>query len=146
MHKCGVMHRDLKLDNILLKDSEDAKSVKMIDFGFARFITEESPLMEKCGTPGYIAPEIFHEDYTEKCDIYSLGCVFHWLLSGMPLFRNRDRTRLMVSNVENNFNLDLIDNPHGRDLLLHMLSAQEERWNAKQCLDHTFFGERLQTK
>lgn len=72
IHSLGLMHRDIKMDNIMLEDITDPKSVKIIDFGFAG-ITNEC-LKQKCGTTGYFAPEILNgEDYNELCDIYSLA-------------------------------------------------------------------------
>ena len=69
MHKRNIVHRDIKLDNILITKVEDGESydVKIADFGLARFMPpkdEANPLQknlifEKCGSPCYIAPEIF---------------------------------------------------------------------------------------
>lgn len=56
LHKLGIMHRDIKLDNIMLEHLNNPQSVKIIDFGFA---TLEKSNLNKCGTPGYIAPEVF---------------------------------------------------------------------------------------
>ncbi len=59
MHNKNIVHRDIKLDNILINQiSEGEYDVKIADFGLATFITENNELMEKCGTPCYVAPEI----------------------------------------------------------------------------------------
>ena len=53
LHKNGIMHRDIKLENIM----QDSKgTLKLIDFGLA---TYDDQRLTKCGTPGYIAPEVF---------------------------------------------------------------------------------------
>lgn len=73
-----MVHRDVKLDNILVKKIEDVDSfdVKVADFGLARFMLDEDTgsvdkitgvpikqkIFQKCGTPCYIAPEIFYND------------------------------------------------------------------------------------
>ena len=45
--------------------------------------------MERCGTPGYIAPEMFtEEDHNELCDIFSLGAVFHIMLTGSKIYQH----------------------------------------------------------
>lgn len=73
------MHRDLKPDNIMFKTESDLSSVKIVDFGLAT-VTNSYPLFPKCGTPGYVAPEVVnYKDgdtlYNEKCDIFSLGVI-----------------------------------------------------------------------
>lgn len=79
------MHRDLKFDNIMLKYPNDINSLKIIDFGLSTNCGTQ--YLAKCGTPGYIAPEILNDKpYNELCDIYSLGCLFHCLISGERIF------------------------------------------------------------
>ena len=63
----NVVHRDLKLHNILL--SEDRRTLKIADFGFAKVIKDESLVETLCGTPLYMAPEILQKKpYTIKAD------------------------------------------------------------------------------
>ena len=83
------MHRDIKLDNILINKIEEAEYVvKLADFGFATFVGLQKELLYiKCGTPGYTAPEILRgQGYSLNSDIFSLGAVFFNLLSGCYLF------------------------------------------------------------
>jgi serine/threonine protein kinase len=55
------------------------KSV-IIDLGLAEYSSTEEYLFEKCGTPGYVAPEVFTKGAkSAKCDIFSLGVIFHML-------------------------------------------------------------------
>ena len=56
LHEQDIVHRDLKPENILLKDYENDDSIKIADFGFARYVKEGCHTA--CGTPGYVAPEI----------------------------------------------------------------------------------------
>jgi len=79
----NVMHRDLKPDNIVV-DSEF--NVKIIDFGLAAYYNNMDFLHDRCGTAGYIAPEIFgfkRENpataYSDRCDVFSVGCIFFQL-------------------------------------------------------------------
>jgi len=79
----GVMHRDLKPDNILM-DKND--KIKIIDFGLATFLDVSEYIFKKCGTPGYIAPEVFKYDiknpktaYDGHCDVFSVGCILYYM-------------------------------------------------------------------
>lgn len=88
MHSQSIMHRDLKIENIIFKDilnDETVENVKIIDFGLSlnceAAINKSGKFLVKCGTPGYISPEIFSSktslSYNQKCDIFSLGIIFH---------------------------------------------------------------------
>jgi len=78
-----IMHRDVKASNIFL---EEGGKIKVIDFGLAAdFATSNYPF-KRCGTPGYIAPEIFSFNsnipssyYNDKCDVFSAGCILFYL-------------------------------------------------------------------
>lgn len=75
LQKREILHRDIKLENILLESVEDDCSVRLADFGLSMLMSEYDPNV-RCGTPGYVAPEILkslHYDY--KSDIFSLGIV-----------------------------------------------------------------------
>lgn len=83
-----VAHRDLKLENLLLKQpcthNHDIRC-KIIDFGFARgFKSGMNSFYTLCGTPGYLAPEIARQQfpYNEKCDVFSCGVMLYQMLSG----------------------------------------------------------------
>lgn len=59
LHENDIVHRDLKLDNIMINNGE----VKIIDFGLSKIIEEKEELTQLVGTPHYIAPEIFQNSY-----------------------------------------------------------------------------------
>jgi serine/threonine protein kinase len=81
MHERNVMHRDLKLANILLVHEEKNMGVKLVDFGLATDVDDLPYLYHRCGTPGYVAPELFTvkegEKYSPACDVFSLGVIFY---------------------------------------------------------------------
>jgi len=79
-----VVHRDLTPNNILIRDS---KVVKIADFGLARQTHHGTVLQSAVGTISFSCPEIvMHETYTDKADIWSLGCILYQMASGKPAF------------------------------------------------------------
>src|SRR5947208_1510193 len=88
-HGKGVLHRDLQPGNILLDENGEPM---VSDFGLAKWLNETSDLtrtLETLGTPGYIAPEQAEcraADLTSAADIYSLGAILFYLLTGRPPF------------------------------------------------------------
>ena len=82
-----MLHRDIKLDNILLTSQGH---VKICDFGVSKLITKKTELMfEQCGTPAYIAPEVFeNRGYTGyQSDVWSAGVVLYTMLFGTVPFK-----------------------------------------------------------
>ena len=79
------MHRDLKLGNIMVRlNSDGGREYVITDFGLACWIGEKDLLYERCGTPGYIAPEILKAGknkviVSHASDIFSLGVIYHFM-------------------------------------------------------------------
>jgi calcium/calmodulin-dependent protein kinase I len=72
------MHRDLKPENLILRSSHDNYDICIADFGLAEFHNknQEKYLFTRCGTPGYVAPEILgDQNYDFKVDVFSLGVI-----------------------------------------------------------------------
>ncbi len=69
MHSYGVVHRDLKLENIMMSDQTDSAIPKIVDFGLAKMIGPQEKADEPFGTLGYVAPEILlKKPYSFQCD------------------------------------------------------------------------------
>lgn len=104
MHKRGVVHRDLKLDNVLLSSSvPGVYDVRIADFGLAATIKPGEVLTQKCGTPTYIGPEVLgNQGYNEKSDLFSLGSIMYNLVTGKYLFQAKNHKSLLSLNHECN--------------------------------------------
>ena len=92
-HHKGVIHRDLKLENLLLDDN---RNVKIIDFGFSTATQPDAKLHMFCGTPSYMAPEIVNKKdyYGPPADIWSLGVLLYAMLMGKFPFKGSTEREL----------------------------------------------------
>jgi calcium-dependent protein kinase len=83
-HSHNVCHRDLKLENWVYKDAQNT-TLKLIDFGFSREITDAGGMTALLGTCYYVAPEVVNgPQYDFRCDLWSLGVITYMLLTGQP--------------------------------------------------------------
>eukprot|EP01135_Chromosphaera_perkinsii_P007374 Nk52_evm22s805 gene=Nk52_evmTU22s805 len=100
-HKSGVIHRDLKLENILLDDS---KHILITDFGLGRTFKWENLCGTFCGTPLYAAPELVSgvKYVGPPADIWAMGVVLYAMIYGKPPFQAESMTKLYkkIRNVE----------------------------------------------
>ncbi|KAI8335853.1 kinase-like domain-containing protein, partial [Chlamydoabsidia padenii] len=90
MHKHNIVHRDLKLENVLIHMDQDEPILKVTDFGLARVIDPESPILTtRCGSEEYAAPEIVQSKGYDgrQTDTWALGVILYSLLVGYLPFR-----------------------------------------------------------
>ena len=124
VHNMSCVHRDLKLENILLDKHEN---VKLCDFGFTReYENKTAHLQTFCGTVCYSAPEMLRgEKYAgEKVDVWSLGIILYALLTGELPFDDDDEmvTKHKILNTDPNYPETLPAD--GRALLVQLLSKR----------------------
>ncbi|KAL7575093.1 hypothetical protein ACA910_000461 [Epithemia clementina (nom. ined.)] len=105
MHSCGVVHRDIKLENIVFAADGEPK---IIDFGLStKYLSQEYKNMtDKVGTLYSMAPQVLQGVYDEKCDLWSLGVVTYILLSGYKPFWGppramtwQERRKVMIDRI-----------------------------------------------
>ncbi|MBX9690828.1 MAG: serine/threonine protein kinase, partial [Cyanobacteria bacterium] len=94
-HRSGVLHRDIKTSNVILRTSGEEPQATLIDFGVARFKTSENkPTLGTdtiVGTAPYMAPDVVKGlPYDERSEVYSMGCVMFELLAGKPPLLGED--------------------------------------------------------
>lgn len=89
IHTHNIVHRDIKLDNILI-DLDN--NIKICDFGVSKRITIADTMNEQCGTPAYMAPEVIKGNGYQgfACDLWSAGVVLYAMLSGTVPFKGSD--------------------------------------------------------
>jgi len=108
LHGLGIVHRDLKLENIMMNDSGDKAVPKIVDFGLSKIIGPNETATEPFGTLGYVAPEVLKKQpYTFSCDVWSLGCILYALLSGSLPFDHSEQKELMRMTMEDTLKFDL---------------------------------------
>jgi serine/threonine protein kinase len=100
-HEAGIVHRDIKPSNLMVTQQ---LSVKIIDFGIARLLADNSPRLtlqgHTVGTAAYMSPEQAQGgDIDGRADLYSLGCVLYHLLSGRLPFRSSMPGALLMMQV-----------------------------------------------
>lgn len=109
-HEKGLVHRDIKPSNIMVsRESDENEFVKVLDFGIARLLVDDSPSRQNLtktgallGSPSHMSPEQCKgKNVDSKSDIYSLSCVMFEALYGRPLFAAGSALELMSMHLHN---------------------------------------------
>ncbi len=101
-HKQGVIHRDLKPQNIFLSGNLDKPDVKILDFGLSRFLDGSHGAVTKTGvimgTPAYMAPEMATgEKVDHRVDVYGVGVILYSALTGRPPFDESSPQKTVIA-------------------------------------------------
>ena len=152
LHENKILHRDIKLENILISEKEkDLKTdeeyfwIKIIDFGTSKIFKKKKKESLVVGSAYYIAPEVLSHNYNEKCDMWSVGIILYMTLVGRAPFDGANDDEILHKIKNENYNKDepKLKNCslEVQDLVSKLLDKNvDERFNAKQAIEHPWFS------
>jgi len=104
LHSKGIVHRDMKLENVLFDTKDSNSELKIIDFGLSKHFKPGERQHEYVGTLYTAAPEVVNQNYDERCDLWSMGVIAFLLLSGEAPFGGcygeEEDKRLVISSIK----------------------------------------------
>lgn len=149
MHDKQIVHRDLKLENMLLAKPNDIHTIKIADFGLAKKYGQTA-LSTICGTPQYVAPEVIKGGntpytYGKECDLWSCGVILFILLGGYPPFYDESEPRLFRKIREGvpDMNDPVWDevSKEAKDLIMKLLDVDpKSRVTVEGVLEHPWMS------
>lgn len=165
LHKNNILHRDLKLQNIMIhyKSEEDRKNrnifnsdIVIVDYGFARFLKPGESAKSKLGSPSYMDPNLIRErynnrntneseyEYDQKLDIWSLGILCYKMLVGCCAFSVEDLKQLIDNEVKRTYYLPTNIHRETYGFIKSMLNLNpEERPDTEILLNHPFITKKV---
>lgn len=147
LHDHGIVHRDLKPENLLFRTPEDNADLLIADFGLSRIMDEEQfhVLTTTCGTPGYMAPEIFKKTgHGKPVDVWAIGVITYFLLCGYTPFDRDSNLEEMQAILVADYSFTPLEYWRGvsreaREFIKRCLTIDPmQRITAHQALSHPF--------
>ena len=143
IHSRGIVHRDIKLENILLDLNN---IIKICDFGVGKLIKPNTILKDQCGTPVYMAPEILKGNGYKgfPVDVWSAGVALYIMLSGTLPF-NKDKEHDLEYSILNDNYKEIKDiSDEANNLLKNILEKDpNKRYTCNQILEHPWLNSNL---
>ncbi|XP_067265765.1 myosin light chain kinase, smooth muscle isoform X1 [Chanodichthys erythropterus] len=141
IHKKGIVHLDLKPENIMCVNKTGSK-IKLIDFGLARRLETAGSLKVLFGTPEFVAPEVInYEAISYATDMWSIGVICYILVSGLSPFMgdNDNETLSNVTSATWDFEDEAFDeiSDEAKDFISNLLKKDmKARLTCDQCFQH----------
>ena len=151
LHSHNIVHRDLKLENILIQEIEKSKTtgedlfnIKIIDFGTARIFDNKKKPQSIVGSSYYIAPEVLNQKYGKECDLWSVGVILYMFVVGHAPFDGCDDEEITANIQKGIYKKDdkrwKKASKEVKDLIQKLLIySPKKRLTALQALKHPWF-------
>ena len=151
LHEKKILHRDLKLENIMVSEKEKDIAtgdeyfwIKIIDFGTAKIFQKNKTEKTVIGSSYYIAPEVLRQKKKKKCDTWSVGVILFMTLAGFaPFDGDNDEEiirRIKLGKYNKNDQRYVKHSQEVRDLVSKLLEKNiDKRLSAKEALNHPWF-------
>uniref|UniRef100_A0A1A8LLC1 non-specific serine/threonine protein kinase n=2 Tax=Nothobranchius pienaari TaxID=704102 RepID=A0A1A8LLC1_9TELE len=143
IHNAGVIHRDIKTQNIFLTKTN---LIKLGDYGLAKKLGSEFSMAETCvGTPYYMSPEVCQgTKYNFKSDIWAVGCVLYEVLTFKRTFDATNALNLCVKIVQGNWTMEVNSDLYSSEIIKLIYDCLNQdpakRPTAEQILDQPFIA------
>jgi calcium-dependent protein kinase len=144
-HSIGVVHRDIKPDNILFEDESDDAEIKILDFGLSRKFSQNYSIMHSfIGTPYFVAPEVIKQEYNYNCDMWSIGATAYMLFTGQPPFNDNTRDKVLKSIQTDQPDFSKVKWGHVSNAAVDfvkklLVKNPKQRMTSQEALKHRFF-------
>ncbi|CAF0778554.1 unnamed protein product [Rotaria sordida] len=132
VHKKGIIHRDIKSENVFFAKE---RLIKLGDFGFSTFSEKNQTLTTFCGSPPYAAPELFRdENYIGiYVDLWAMGILLYFMVTGLMPFRAENVGKLKKSILEGHYSIPIHVSDECQQLIRGLLHPEAvQRWSIEQ--------------
>eukprot|EP00271_Cylindrocystis_brebissonii_P008055 TRINITY_DN2207_c1_g1_i1.p1 TRINITY_DN2207_c1_g1~~TRINITY_DN2207_c1_g1_i1.p1 ORF type:complete len:1730 (+),score=245.25 TRINITY_DN2207_c1_g1_i1:218-5407(+) len=141
IHERGIIHGDIKPENVMMAQPYSDLSVRVADFGEAVFCIPGEKVTHVAGTASYVAPEVLDRSYGHEADIWSLGVVMYVMLSGEQPFRAKEVKSIFEQVMVGKYDLEAgpwtMISPAAKDLVRRMMCLNPQaRITAEQAKRH----------
>ena len=141
-HSLKICHRDLKPENFMLA-KPNSNTQKLIDFGLStNFATQKMHTV--VGSPYYLAPEVLEQEYDERCDLWSVGCIMYTMITGQVPFNGKTNLDVFDKIQDGKYDSQKLRNKSISSNALNVVSQLQtkdykKRPYGEQILQHQWF-------
>ncbi|RHZ87408.1 hypothetical protein Glove_35g23 [Diversispora epigaea] len=152
LHDNGIVHRDLKPENLLFRTKDEDSDLLIADFGLSKIIDSEKfhILTTTCGTPGYMAPEIFRKSgHGQPVDMWAIGVITFFLLCGYTPFDHESNLDETNAILRGDYKFEPVEHWAGitdtaKDFISKLLNIDPDtRMSAHVALKHSWLNDPL---